>query len=96
MHSIKFDCGTIPPGFCEDENFLSSLDEKIQKIGSSNSMQNEVNLLYNDFCEIVKNEMLQKLPDRHVVLKGSLTVWALYAYFSDSQNAAFELLVWCM
>ena len=25
--------------------------------------------------------------------KGSLTVWALYAYFSDSQNAAFELLV---
>ena len=28
--------------------------------------------------------------------KGSLTVWALYAYFSDSQNAAIELLVWCM
>ena len=27
---------------------------------------------------------------------GSLTVWALYAYYSDSQNAAFELLVWCM
>ena len=26
--------------------------------------------------------------------KGSLTVWALYAYFSDSQNAAFELLLW--
>ena len=29
-------------------------------------------------------------------LKGSLTVWALYAYFSDSQNAAFEFLVWCI
>ena len=28
--------------------------------------------------------------------KRSLTVWALYAYFSDSQNAAFEFLVWCM
>ena len=25
--------------------------------------------------------------------KGSLTVLALYAYFSDSQNAAFGLLV---
>ena len=72
VSSIKFDCGTIPPGFCEDENFLSSLDEKIQKIGSSNSMQNEVNLLYNDFCEIVKNEMLQKLPHRHIVLKFGL------------------------
>ena len=30
------------------------------------------------------------------IYKGSLTVWALYAYFSDSQNAAFELLVWYM
>ena len=29
-------------------------------------------------------------------VKGSLTVWALYAYFSDSQKAAFELLAWCM
>ena len=29
-------------------------------------------------------------------VKGSLTVWALYAYFSDSQNAAFDFLVWCM
>ena len=29
-------------------------------------------------------------------IKGSLTVWALYAYFSDSQNADFRLLVWCM
>ena len=28
-----------------------------------------------------------------IVLKGSLTVWALNAYFSDSQNAAFERLV---
>ena len=28
--------------------------------------------------------------------KGSLTVWALYAYFSDSRHAAFGLLVWCM
>ena len=26
-----------------------------------------------------------------LICKGSLTVWALYAYFSDSQNAAFEL-----
>ena len=29
-------------------------------------------------------------------VKGSLTVWALYAYFSVSKSAAFELLVWCM
>ena len=42
------------------------------------------------------------IPDEKAVLaewhkievcKGSLTVWALNAYFSDSQNAAFELQV---
>ena len=36
---------------------------------------------------------LQRLAGKY---KGSLTVWALYAYFSDSQNAAVELLVWRM
>ena len=29
-----------------------------------------------------------QLPPLHK-FKGSLTVWALYAYFCDSQNAAF-------
>ena len=38
---------------------------------------------------------IKEIEKKHI-LKGSLTVWALYAYFSDSQNAAFELLVWCM
>ena len=38
----------------------------------------------------IKKNLL--LTDR----KESLTVWALYPYFSDSHNAAFELLVWCM
>ena len=40
-------------------------------------------------------EAAEARPSQHLS-KGSLTVWALYAYFSDSQNAAFELLVWCM
>ena len=31
-----------------------------------------------------------------VLVEGSLTVLALYAYLSDSQNAAFGLLVWCI
>ena len=36
---------------------------------------------------------LFKPLEKSQVLEGSLTVWVLYAYFSDSQNAAFELLV---
>ena len=50
----KFDCGTIPLGFCEDESFLLSLNAKIQEISSSNSVQEEVNLLYNEFCGALK------------------------------------------
>ena len=45
-------------------------------------------------------EFVSDLPelniDKNKKIKGSLTVWALYTYFSDSQNAAFALLVWCM
>ena len=39
---------------------------------------------------------MHTVSDQNLRYKGSLTVLALYAYFSDSQNAAFELLVWCM
>ena len=48
-----------------------------------------------------KSHMTGNNPNLDIVninayIKGSLTVWALYANFSGSQNAAFELLVWCM
>ena len=49
-----------------------SLNEKIQESGSSNSVQEEVNLLYSDFCGVLRNEMLQKLPHRHIILKFGL------------------------
>ena len=56
MSFTKFDCGTIPLGFCEDESFLLSLNEKVQEISSSNSVQEEVNLLYSEFCGALKND----------------------------------------
>ena len=49
-----------------------------------------------DFCLIVSLLFHCIVISFMQLMKGSLTVWALYAYFSDSQNAAFELLVWCM
>ena len=45
---------------------------QLQDIGSLNSVQKEVNLLYNDLCNIVKNKLLQKLPHRHVILNYGL------------------------
>ena len=55
---------------------------------------------YNVTCNIYVQFLLKEKRDvEHFTTnlykwtKGSLTVWALYAYFSDSQNAAFELLV---
>ena len=44
----------------------------------------------------LKGVLEQIMPSYITLTKESLTVWALYAYFSDSQNAAFELLVWFM
>ena len=57
------------------------------------------NFLLANFFVLAGNFVLAEnflLAANFLQQKGSLTVWALYAYFSDSQNAAFELLVWCM
>ena len=55
----------------------------------------DISYTHNNMFKPTASVRLQEVF--HVYLnKGSLTVWALYAYFSDSQNAAFELLVWCM
>ena len=40
---------------------------------------------------VIKTETMR--PTSEVSDINSLTVWALYTYFSDPQNAAFELLV---
>ena len=56
-------------------------------------------LNFNGYLEILVSYAFLKLElemFQCIQVKGSLTVWALYAYFSDSQNADFELLVWCM
>ena len=56
-----------------------------------------------EFIKCVKEKIIKCKILWHILLlfsnkfnKGSLTVWALYAYFSELQNAAFGLLVWCM
>ena len=72
VSAIKFDCGVIPPGFCEHESFLPLLNEKIHEIALSNSVQEEVNTLYSEFCGVVRNEMLQKLSNRRINLKFGL------------------------
>ena len=44
----------------------------------------------------ISKDILMTIHVKINFIKGSLTVWALYAYFSDSHNATFEFLVWCM
>ena len=60
-------------------------------------MDNGVTTLAASF--LIGSPFFAGKKDNHKSLdefEGSLTVWALYAYFSDSKNAAFELLGWCM
>ena len=65
------------------------------RLGVTLHYKTRVKTWNNIFClyRITVMSSKKKTSNRH---KGSLTVWALYAYFSDSQDAAFELLVWCM
>ena len=46
--------------------------KKIHEIALSNPVQEEVNTLYSEFCGVVRNEMLQKLPNRRINLKFGL------------------------
>ena len=42
---------------------------------------------------VIAIRRVYSLLDMITNTKGSLTVWALYAYFSDSQNSALSF--WC-
>ena len=93
MTSIKFDCGIIPPDFCEHESLLSSLNGKIHEIASASFVQEEVNLLYNEFCGIVRNEMLHKLPHKRINLKFGLDDkrrWHSRPWWNDSLAAKWN------
>ena len=61
-----------------------------------NSSVSHVNLLKQGLTTYRVDLYINVIYCSQIQVQGSLTVWALYAYFSDSQNAAFELLVWCM
>ena len=62
-----------------------------RKVNTVNSLINELRHEENSVFSICDNSSLGL--NGLVKDKGSLTVWALYAYFSDSRNAAFGLLV---
>ena len=80
-----------------DQSLCSSLEySMIVKLLTEHHLEF---LSFKGGCTGLSESTLVKMPHcwkSHAMAKGSLTVWALYAYFSDSQNAGFELLVWCM
>ena len=47
-------------------------------------------------CMLKAQTFFESICGKMFSWKGSLTVWALSAYFSDSRIAAFGRLVWCM
>ena len=78
-------------------NFNGALSHRLGLLGPTvGTIFAADNKFVISFLIFYENKARFFIVDLHTDAKGSLTVWALYAYFSDSQNAAFELLVWCM
>ena len=57
----KFDLSSIPLTFC-DENETRQVLESLINHENENDDQSHINRIYDDFCSVVKKEMLSKLP----------------------------------
>ena len=84
----------LPAIYCEE--FSVRPLHHVQGVGEHHHFQNMFMNIYRRSSHYTVMQVDKLTKCAHIQVKGSLTVWALYAYFSDSQNAAFELLVWCM
>ena len=82
-----------------DLTFISEEQKRARISFANNMLKLYLKFVKHKFSKLVmgKERLIHFLEFKgNSVIKGSLTVWALYAYFSASQNAASELLVWCM
>ena len=59
--SIKFDVTNISSQFLGDYLVLQQLNETISKLESSMRSQSDIDCIYTDWCNILKQHMLQNL-----------------------------------
>ena len=81
---------TLKSHFCRKKHYNSVAFNAQRCYGRHNLSRKSINRL-----SILLHGVIS-LSDVKSYDKGSLTVRALYAYFYDSQDAAFKVLVWCM
>ena len=62
----KFDVNSIPHDFMTNDNILTNVNTAIADLEGSLRSQTDIDLAFNGWCELVKNEMYNRLPFRSV------------------------------
>ena len=64
--NVRFDLANIPENFLIDDLTLSCVNDTITKLESSMRTQSDIDTIYNDWCNILKNHMLKSIPHKTV------------------------------
>ena len=64
--NVRFDLANIPENFLIDDLTLSCVNDTITKLESSMRTQSDIDTVYNDWCNILKNHMLKSIPHKTV------------------------------
>ncbi len=69
----KYDVTTVPDDLLSDPDVLSKLNQGIQRIENVVNQQNDLNVIYEDFCEVVTSQMNEKLNVRVIQIRNGLS-----------------------
>ena len=67
----KIDTRNIPSDFLMDDMVVTSLHETGFKLEKSTMTRNKLDSAYNDICDVIKKEMVERLHKKHVKPKNS-------------------------
>ena len=72
---LKFELNKIPVSFLSNEFILLQVNDVIAKLESSMRSQQDIGSVYSDWCNLLKDNMLQNIP--HKVIKHKYTIGTL-------------------
>ena len=62
---VKFELTQIPESFLYDDHILHQVNNTIIKLESSMRSQQDIDRVYTDWCDLLKNHMLHSIPHKH-------------------------------
>lgn len=65
----KFDCSTVPGEFLNNPAAAAQLDQLIASLEQTELQQQGVDAVYEDFCTVIKQEMVRLLPSKTFTIR---------------------------